>query len=290
LGNRLLKRKDGICVGVFPKHNPDQIKKGLSRFWVQTVPCWSPGFSRFGKNRLKAGLQPSGLHLETEEPKKDVTLTQQLTQSCPLTSVVEVVKQAERLRGGARAACNALRAVVAYQVRAGAEVHPVLPALPSGIGSTRLAPLRFTARLRLAVKRIVAEPPSPGEKKMNGRTSTRVAPAAGALFRSAIRVAVLLAAGLVARVSLGLTARLEQNPFWHPKKRIGTLFNPFIVADPEGLRAEPPRSIGGDEVALAYADYAASHTNRRLSIFDGNNDCIRSVKLDYHASERVPVD
>ena len=25
-----------------------------------------------------------------------------------------------------------------------------------------------------------------------------------------------------------------------------------LVPDPEGLRAEPPRSIGGDEVALAY--------------------------------------
>jgi hypothetical protein len=44
-------------------------KRWLFRFWVQTVPCWSPGFSRFGKNRLKAGLQPSGLHLETEEPE-----------------------------------------------------------------------------------------------------------------------------------------------------------------------------------------------------------------------------
>jgi hypothetical protein len=63
-----------------------------------------------------------------------------------------------------------------------------------------------------------------------------------------------------------------------------------LVPNPEGLRTEPPRSIGGDEVALAYANYAASHTDRRLFIFDGNNDCIRSVKLDYHTSERVPLD
>jgi hypothetical protein len=62
-----------------------------------------------------------------------------------------------------------------------------------------------------------------------------------------------------------------------------------LVTDPEGLRAEPTRSIGGDEVALAYANYAASHTDRRLFIFDGNNDCVRSVKLDYHTEETVPL-
>jgi hypothetical protein len=63
-----------------------------------------------------------------------------------------------------------------------------------------------------------------------------------------------------------------------------------IVPDPEGLRAEPPRSIGGDEVALAYGQHLASHTDRRLFIFDAVHDCIRSVKLDYHVSERVPLD
>ncbi len=62
-----------------------------------------------------------------------------------------------------------------------------------------------------------------------------------------------------------------------------------LMPDPEGLRAEPSRPIGGDEVALAYANYAASHTDRRLFIFDGNNDCIRSVKLDYHVTERVAL-
>jgi len=61
-----------------------------------------------------------------------------------------------------------------------------------------------------------------------------------------------------------------------------------MVPDPEGLRAEPPRSIGGDEVALAYGQHLASHTDQRLFIFDGVHDCIRSVKLDYHVSERVP--
>jgi sugar lactone lactonase YvrE len=63
-----------------------------------------------------------------------------------------------------------------------------------------------------------------------------------------------------------------------------------LAPDPEGLRAEPPRSIGGDEVAMAYGCYVGTHSDRRLFIFDGNNDCIRSVKLDYHVSQRVPLD
>jgi hypothetical protein len=48
-----------------------------------------------------------------------------------------------------------------------------------------------------------------------------------------------------------------------------------------------PRSIGGDEVALMHPMFVASHTDRRLFIADAGNFCIRSVKLDYHASESV---
>jgi hypothetical protein len=41
---------------------------------------------------------------------------------------------------------------------------------------------------------------------------------------------------------------------------------------------------------MSYGCYVGTHSDRRLFIFDGNNDCIRSVKLDYHVSERVPLD
>ncbi|MEX0702248.1 MAG: SMP-30/gluconolactonase/LRE family protein [Planctomycetales bacterium] len=47
------------------------------------------------------------------------------------------------------------------------------------------------------------------------------------------------------------------------------------------------RSIGGDEVALFYAPYVATHTDRRLFIADPGNGRILSVKLGYHADERV---
>jgi hypothetical protein len=50
-----------------------------------------------------------------------------------------------------------------------------------------------------------------------------------------------------------------------------------------------PRSIGGDEVAIMNCLQLAVHTDRRLFISDIGNYCIRSVKLGYHASERVPA-
>lgn len=54
---------------------------------------------------------------------------------------------------------------------------------------------------------------------------------------------------------------------------------------------EPPKqvSIGGDEVALMYANYAATHTDRRLFIADTGNLRILSVKLGYHAEEKVAL-
>lgn len=50
-----------------------------------------------------------------------------------------------------------------------------------------------------------------------------------------------------------------------------------------------PRSIGGDEVALFHACYLAAHTGYRLFIADQGNQRIVSVRLDYHATERVAL-
>jgi len=50
-----------------------------------------------------------------------------------------------------------------------------------------------------------------------------------------------------------------------------------------------PRSIGGDEVGLFYPAYLATHTDRRLFIADPGNARIVSVKLGYHATERVAL-
>ena len=46
-------------------------------------------------------------------------------------------------------------------------------------------------------------------------------------------------------------------------------------------------SVGGDEVALFDGAYVATHTDRRLYIADIGNQCVRSVKLAYQATERV---
>jgi len=50
-----------------------------------------------------------------------------------------------------------------------------------------------------------------------------------------------------------------------------------------------PRSIGGDEIALAAPGYVASHTDRRLFIADYGNFRILSVRLGYHQDERIPL-
>lgn len=52
---------------------------------------------------------------------------------------------------------------------------------------------------------------------------------------------------------------------------------------------EHTRSIGGDEVALFDACYVATFTDRRLFIADAGNARILSVKLDYHATQRVAL-
>jgi hypothetical protein len=50
-----------------------------------------------------------------------------------------------------------------------------------------------------------------------------------------------------------------------------------------------PRSIGGDEVALFYACFTATHTDRRLFIADVGNARILSVKLGYNSEECVAL-
>jgi hypothetical protein len=50
-----------------------------------------------------------------------------------------------------------------------------------------------------------------------------------------------------------------------------------------------PRSIGGDEAALFHACYVATHTDRRVFIADAGNARILSVKLGYHAEERIAL-
>ncbi len=72
--------------------------------------------------------------------------------------------------------------------------------------------------------------------------------------------------------------------------RVGTYGN---VEDGKPLVAEGgpanPRSIGGDEVALFYAPYLATQTDRRLFIADPGNGRIVSVKLGYHCEEKVAL-
>ncbi len=50
-----------------------------------------------------------------------------------------------------------------------------------------------------------------------------------------------------------------------------------------------PRSVGGDEVSLMFGAYLATHSDRRLFIADAGNSRIVSVRLGYHAQERVPL-
>jgi hypothetical protein len=50
-----------------------------------------------------------------------------------------------------------------------------------------------------------------------------------------------------------------------------------------------PRSIGGDEVSLVHACFVGTHTDRRVFISDLGNARILSVKLGYHAEEKVAL-
>jgi hypothetical protein len=57
----------------------------------------------------------------------------------------------------------------------------------------------------------------------------------------------------------------------------------------QGYQPLSPRSIGGDEVAIMHAQNVAVHTDRRFFLADVGNHCVRSVRLDYHVSESVPL-
>ena len=50
-----------------------------------------------------------------------------------------------------------------------------------------------------------------------------------------------------------------------------------------------PRRLGSDEVGLFHACFVGTHTDRRLFIADHGNARIVSVKLGYHATERVAL-
>jgi hypothetical protein len=72
--------------------------------------------------------------------------------------------------------------------------------------------------------------------------------------------------------------------------RVGQLGN---VDDGRPLVATggPPntRSIGGDETALFWPANVATHRDRRLFVHDWGSARIVSVKLGYHAEERVAL-
>ena len=73
--------------------------------------------------------------------------------------------------------------------------------------------------------------------------------------------------------------------------RIGRYGNVDDGKPTNPAKLEPPdqRSIGGDEVALMYANYAAVHTDKRLFIADTGNMRILSVKLNYHTSRSTSL-
>ena len=47
--------------------------------------------------------------------------------------------------------------------------------------------------------------------------------------------------------------------------------------------------LGGDEIGLFDAQFVTTQTDRRLFIADVGNGRIVSAKLDYHATQRVPL-
>ena len=58
--------------------------------------------------------------------------------------------------------------------------------------------------------------------------------------------------------------------------------------DPVGGPASP-RSISGDETGLFHAAYLGTLTDKRLFIADAGNARILSVKLGYHAEEKIAL-
>ncbi len=73
-------------------------------------------------------------------------------------------------------------------------------------------------------------------------------------------------------------------PFGKASKNAGKRSSGFMPGEPPHQR-----SIGGDEVGLFHAAYVGTHTDRRLFIADAGNGRIVSVKLGYHATEKVAL-
>ena len=102
---------------------------------------------------------------------------------------------------------------------------------------------------------------------------------------------------LAARVSLGLKAYFARSFVPEIERcavgvldsngnllfRVGQYGN--IDSDGPGSRAP----LDGDGVGLFYPAFVATHTDRRLFISDLGNARIVGVKLEYHATERVPL-
>ena len=57
----------------------------------------------------------------------------------------------------------------------------------------------------------------------------------------------------------------------------------------QGGQPPRPRAIGGDETAIMHVQSVKVDCDRRLFLADGGNQCIRSVKLGYHATEKVAL-
>ncbi len=64
-------------------------------------------------------------------------------------------------------------------------------------------------------------------------------------------------------------------------------FGRYGNVDSAGPKSLVP--LGGDEIGLFDPQYVATQTDKRLFIADVGNGRIVSAKLDYHASERVPI-
>jgi len=62
-----------------------------------------------------------------------------------------------------------------------------------------------------------------------------------------------------------------------------------LVSSPRRDTQHPPRTLGGDEVSLVYANYVATHSDRRLFITDPGNQRIVSVKLGYHVNHKTAL-
>jgi hypothetical protein len=78
--------------------------------------------------------------------------------------------------------------------------------------------------------------------------------------------------------------------------RYGNVYDgmPLVKPNPllqgrQGGQPPNPRPIGGDETAIMHAQAVAFATDQRLFIADSGNQCVRSVRLGYHTTERAAL-